>query len=304
MSESNSAYLIKQLEGAQGYSAWATKMIDILTDQDMDDYVTGIKTRAPVARDEADASEIAALADWRKKQRKALSAIRLGVAEGPMAYIQNATTAVNAWKSEDIIARILQQAGRPHAKPDADDMALPAFGGKGRGGKHTQSSPRNDGCFHCGRPGHHSHECRDKKNGKTYTEDEKRRNYERTSRNKKQSGGGSSKANVAEEQADSDIVFMAGERRALTKDSWLLDNAAAPVHPGCGSAVVYLLLTTPHSAWAAVWHSQILIYLPIRLSSSQHILIAFTDQHPPFRVLPASESLALAQHVFETHLEL
>jgi hypothetical protein len=48
-------------------------------------------------------------------------------------------------ESEDIIARIIQQASRPHAKPDADDTALPAFGSKGRQGNSSGNQTRRDG---------------------------------------------------------------------------------------------------------------------------------------------------------------
>jgi hypothetical protein len=147
------------------------------------------------------------------------------------------------------------------------------------------------------------------------------------------------------------FLYIHAMKTALWLQSGLLVccSLVALVHTGCGSAIVLcsvdsccagrhhhsLLLTTPCSAWAAVWRSQIvrlhlvttarfdspfgpdsvprrssflwttsvsprciqLIYLPIRLSSSRHILIAFTDEHLQFRALPASESLALAQHL-------
>lgn len=108
MSDSNSAYRIKQLEDARGYSAWATKMIDVLTDQDLDDYVIGSKTAEPTVGENASAQAVAAHAEWKKKQRKALSAIRLRVGDGPMAYIQMATTAVDARTK---LARVYQPKG-------------------------------------------------------------------------------------------------------------------------------------------------------------------------------------------------
>ncbi|KAJ6459988.1 hypothetical protein C8R45DRAFT_942041 [Mycena sanguinolenta] len=224
MADSNSAYHIKQLEGAQGYSAWATKMLDILTDQDNDKYVIGDSKTAPRVDSENPSVQ------------------QLAVFESLIDDIEFAITILtslpDSWdnwvggidlnivrNSEDIISRILQQAGRPHAKPDADDTALPAFGSKG---KHSHNSGnRRDACFHCGRPGHRVNECRDKQNGTTYTEQEKQQNYDRTSRFKKRGNSGTSKANLAEEKNDSDVVFTANEHRGLTRDSWLLDSAAS-----------------------------------------------------------------------------
>jgi hypothetical protein len=40
-SSNSHAYKIKLLDGAASYPSWSTKMMDILTDQDMDKYVTG-----------------------------------------------------------------------------------------------------------------------------------------------------------------------------------------------------------------------------------------------------------------------
>ncbi|KAF7334044.1 hypothetical protein MVEN_02310000 [Mycena venus] len=71
--------------------------MDILTELDYDEYITGSRCEKPVIPDETDKAAIAALTEWERKQRKALAVIRLHVAEGPMAYIQWATTGVEAW---------------------------------------------------------------------------------------------------------------------------------------------------------------------------------------------------------------
>jgi hypothetical protein len=46
-SSNSHAYKIKLLDGAASYPSWATKMMDILTDQDMDKYVMGPQSTRP-----------------------------------------------------------------------------------------------------------------------------------------------------------------------------------------------------------------------------------------------------------------
>ncbi|CAK5269962.1 unnamed protein product [Mycena citricolor] len=48
-------------------------------------------------------------------------------------------------ESEEIIARIIQQSGRSHARPDSlTETALPAFG------RPKTAAGTGEGCFHCG----------------------------------------------------------------------------------------------------------------------------------------------------------
>ncbi|KAJ6545584.1 hypothetical protein B0H19DRAFT_1075872 [Mycena capillaripes] len=136
MSDSSNAYRIKLLEGAQGYPTWATKIMDILTELEYDEYITGSLCEKPVVANQIDTATVSALKEWEKKQRKALTVIRLHVAEGPMAYIQRATTGVEAWNK-------LQSANRPNPKPESDDTALPAHSGSSSG------NDREGACFHC-----------------------------------------------------------------------------------------------------------------------------------------------------------
>jgi hypothetical protein len=88
-----------------------------------------------------------------------------------------------------------------------------------------------DGCFHCGRLGYFLNKCRDKAAGKTFTEKEKKDNYNRTKCFKGKKGG-TSKANVAKDEApnskdDNFTLAIQVARKLLTKDLWLLDRATS-----------------------------------------------------------------------------
>src|SRR5262245_56841165 len=92
-SSNSDAYKIKLLDRATSYPSWATKMMDISTDQDMDKYVTGSEKNKPTGTVTAGDMD-----KWERGQRKALSSIRLRVGEAPMAYIRRAATAKDAWE--------------------------------------------------------------------------------------------------------------------------------------------------------------------------------------------------------------
>lgn len=83
------------LGNADDYENWASKMEDILTDVELWDYVLGDKKDEP-------SDDLAA---WKKNQRKALSAIRLRVGDGPLAYVRNASSAAAAWTKLESIYR-------------------------------------------------------------------------------------------------------------------------------------------------------------------------------------------------------
>ena len=63
-------------------------MMDILMGQDLWEYVEGTITLP---------SEAAARAAWKKKDRMALSMIRLRVADKMLVYVTSSTTAKEAW---------------------------------------------------------------------------------------------------------------------------------------------------------------------------------------------------------------
>ncbi|KAF8900530.1 hypothetical protein CPB85DRAFT_1201949, partial [Mucidula mucida] len=83
-----SVYRIDFLRGPENYPVWKIKMLDIMTDQSLNDYI------AETAAAPSDASLVAA---WKKSDRKALSTIRLRVSDNVLVYIANATSAKGAW---------------------------------------------------------------------------------------------------------------------------------------------------------------------------------------------------------------
>ena len=93
MTESSShtnVYRIEPLTGAENYAVWKIKMMDILTGQDLWEYVEGTITQP---------SDTAGKAAWKKKDRMALSTIRLRVADKMLVYVASSTTAREAWEA-------------------------------------------------------------------------------------------------------------------------------------------------------------------------------------------------------------
>src|ERR1700678_492622 len=81
-------YQIEPLKGAENYAIWKIKMMDILTDQGLWDYVTETAQTDPDL-----------LNTWNKKDRTALSMIRLRIADKLLVYIASAKTAKAAWEA-------------------------------------------------------------------------------------------------------------------------------------------------------------------------------------------------------------
>ncbi len=98
-SSSTSSYRIEPLKG-DNYVTWRIQMTDILAELDLWDYVTSDRTTAPA--DEARS------ADWKKKDSKALRAIRLRLAKDVLVYAQDALSAKDAW---DTLADTFQPVG-------------------------------------------------------------------------------------------------------------------------------------------------------------------------------------------------
>ena len=87
-STSTNVYRIEPLTGAENYAVWKIKMIDILTGQDLWEYVNGTTTLP---------SDLASQSGWRKKDRLALSTIKLRVANKMLVYVASSTSAKEAW---------------------------------------------------------------------------------------------------------------------------------------------------------------------------------------------------------------
>ncbi|CAK5283484.1 unnamed protein product [Mycena citricolor] len=110
---STSAYQIQHLLGKENYQTWAVKITDILTDLQLEDYPKGqllkrssvvpppITITIPDGTTTTITSSItvstATASKWERKDRQALSAIRLRVTNGPLVYITNASSAKEAW---------------------------------------------------------------------------------------------------------------------------------------------------------------------------------------------------------------
>lgn len=99
--QSTSVYRIEPLKGAENFPVWKVKLTDILTAQDQYDYVEG-KGKPADSAPEADRSA------WAKKDRVALSAIRLRVTDTVLVYIAECQTAKEAW---DTLTEIYQKKG-------------------------------------------------------------------------------------------------------------------------------------------------------------------------------------------------
>ena len=98
-SSHTNVYRIEPLTGAENYAVWKIKMIDILTGQDLWEYVDRLTTQP---------MEEALLPAWRKKDRMALSMIRLRVADKMLVYVASSTSAKDAW---DTLKSLLETQG-------------------------------------------------------------------------------------------------------------------------------------------------------------------------------------------------
>ena len=82
------AYRIDPLLGAENYAVWKVKMADILTELGYWEIVDGTSPKPDTGT-----------TDWAKKDRSALSAIRLRVADKMLVYVASALTLNQAWKA-------------------------------------------------------------------------------------------------------------------------------------------------------------------------------------------------------------
>ena len=89
-SSPSTLYCIEPLKGAENYASWKLKLEDILTEQGLWDYVNSDANLSPTAAEDDKTK-------WHKKDRSALSAIRLCVTNQCMVYVASATTAKEVW---------------------------------------------------------------------------------------------------------------------------------------------------------------------------------------------------------------
>ena len=86
---SSNVYRIEPLKGADNYAVWKIKMMDILTNQGLWEYVD--PGMAPSDTNQKPA--------WDKKDRTALSTIRLRVADKLLVYVASSKSLKEAWDS-------------------------------------------------------------------------------------------------------------------------------------------------------------------------------------------------------------
>src|ERR1700679_3831432 len=98
-STSTNVYRIEPLTGAKNYAVWKIKIIDILTRQDLWEYVDGT-TILP--------NDTASQSGWHKKNRLVLLIIRLRVADKMLVYVASSTLAKEAW---DALKSLLEAQG-------------------------------------------------------------------------------------------------------------------------------------------------------------------------------------------------
>lgn len=102
--ETSGSYRIESLKGAENYITWRVQLEDILSDLGLWEYTSGGTLRP------ADAAQAV---DWAKKDRKALTTIRLRVSNAMMTHVISATTSKdafdalsNVFNTEGTIARV------------------------------------------------------------------------------------------------------------------------------------------------------------------------------------------------------
>src|SRR3954453_22541582 len=93
------SYRIDPLKGIENYATWKIKVIDILDDMGLSEHIEG---PLPVPRSALTSLGKTASqskdADWDSKDRKALTAIRLRVADTILVSAANVKTASDAWR--------------------------------------------------------------------------------------------------------------------------------------------------------------------------------------------------------------
>src|ERR1700679_110647 len=107
-SNHTNVYRIEHLTGAENYAVWKIKMMDILTGQDLWEYVEGTTT---LPSDEAQQS------GWHKKDRQAVSAIRLRVADKMLVYVASSASAKEVVFQSPVKSGFWSKFGKPGPEP-------------------------------------------------------------------------------------------------------------------------------------------------------------------------------------------
>ena len=124
MSDNLHSYKIKPFEDAKEYPAWKCKLLDVLTDLELKEYVIGPLVNAPIkivaiskppatetipadttaqttpvetTTEESDEDYNKHLKEWKHNSEKALSTICLRVSAAPLVYIKTCTSPQQAW---------------------------------------------------------------------------------------------------------------------------------------------------------------------------------------------------------------
>src|SRR3954468_18283208 len=97
------SYRIDPLKGIKNYATWKIKIIDILDDMGLSEHIEGpLPTPSPAPQSASTSSgklvSQSKSVDWDSKDRKALTAIRLRVADTMLVYVANVKTAGDAWR--------------------------------------------------------------------------------------------------------------------------------------------------------------------------------------------------------------
>ncbi|KAJ3532326.1 hypothetical protein NM688_g7442 [Phlebia brevispora] len=111
LKDSPNVYRIEPLRGSDDYASWKVKMEDILTSLELWKYVDGTSKKPVVPKEMITAGTGAAKAEldeWVKKDRAALTAIRLRIANHLIVYVASADSSKTAW---DTLKEMFQPKG-------------------------------------------------------------------------------------------------------------------------------------------------------------------------------------------------
>src|SRR4051812_36437718 len=93
------SYWINPLRGIKNYAMWKIKIIDILDDMGLSKHIEGLlPTPQSALTSSGKLASQSKDVDWDSKDRKALTAIRLRVADTMLVYVANLKMAGDAWR--------------------------------------------------------------------------------------------------------------------------------------------------------------------------------------------------------------